>query len=389
MEEVQCFVERRRLWHGRGVTKGLEDCRGASRLVQGSAESRGCDTSYNKVSKTLTKPLAAARKKDFPCATHRPWAITLIPPANSAMGFLSLPLELQLDIFSHWNVHDLFQMGAASHKTAMLATEYMSHQMDLAIHRFFKDVQSFRQMLRSCDAVVSGSSVLHILLPAKTTSWVPADLDIYVPYLHYHYLTVLLKDHGYHLVREGKVNVSRYAFSLIHTVATFTNGDQQIDIIVSKNAGGISPIFQFHSTIVMNFFSPDHFFCAYPALTLNHLVKVNPGPLYLGHFCCRTLDALLKYVQHGFCYTSCESGHLSKYTCKSVARSLTDGGSMWIDLINFPHVSMTPLDLFQCYGILDIDWLLGGMVCGSESAFVDACIDVVEDQLCVALWSCK
>ena len=62
-----------------------------------------------------------------------------------------------------------------------------------------------------------------ILLPAKTTSWVPSNLDIYVPYVHYHYLTVLLKDHGYHLIQEGKVNVSQYCFSLICTVATFTN----------------------------------------------------------------------------------------------------------------------------------------------------------------------
>lgn len=121
--------------------------------------------------------------------------------------------------------------------------------------------------------------------------------------------------------------------------------------------------------------------------TLNHLAKVNPGPLYLGRFRRRTSDALLKYVQRGFRYTSCESGHLSKYTCKSVARSLTDGGSMWIDLINFPRVSTTPLDFFQRYGILDIHWLLGGVVCGSESAFVDARIDIVEDQSCVTLRS--
>ena len=244
-------------------------------------------------------------------------------------------------------------------------------------------------MLRSCDAVVSGSSALHILLPLKFTSWVPADLNIYVPSLHYHYLYVLLEIHGYHKIREGKENVSPYTFSLIRTVTTFVNGNQQIDVIVSKNAGGISPIFQFHSSMVMNFFGPNHFFCAYPALTLNLLMKINPGPLYFDRFRCCTLDTLLKYADCGFCYTSCNSCHLSKYTCKSVVHSLTDGGSMWIDLNNFPCVSTTPLDLFQHYRFLDIHWVLGGMVCGSKSAFIDAHIHVVEDHSCETLRFCQ
>ena len=167
-------------------------------------------------------------------------------------------------------------------------------------------------MLWSCNAVVAGSSALHILLPSKFTSWVPADLNIYVPSLHYHYLSVLLENHGYHKIQEGKENISPYSFSLIHTVSTFENGNQQIDVIISKNAGGISPIFQFHSSTVMNFFSPDHFFCAYPALTLNLLVKINLGPLYFDCFRCHTLNTLLKYAEHGFRYTSCNFCHLSK-----------------------------------------------------------------------------
>ena len=40
-------MEWRRLWCSRGVTKGLENCGGASRLVQGSTESQGCDRSLS------------------------------------------------------------------------------------------------------------------------------------------------------------------------------------------------------------------------------------------------------------------------------------------------------------------------------------------------------
>ena len=39
------------------------------------------------------------------------------------------------------------------------------------------------------------------------------------------------------------------------------------------------------------------------------------------------------------------------------------------------------------YGFLDVHWVLGGMVCGSQSAFVDARIHVVQDQSCLALHS--
>ena len=326
------------------------------------------DASYEKPLNTVTKPLAAARKKDFPCTTCRPRAITSIHPASNATGFLSLPVELQLENLSYCNVHELFQMGAATRKIAKLAAEYISHRMDLAIHHFFTDIESFQQMLQSCDAVVSGSSVLHILLPAKTTSWVPTDLNIYVSYVHYHYLTVLLKDHGYHMIREGKVNVSQYCFSLIRTITTFANGDLQIDIIISKKAGGLTPIFQFHSTTVMNFFGPDHFFCVYPALTLKHLAKVNPGPLYLGRFCHRTIDALLKYVGHGFRYTSCESRCLSKYSCKSVVQS--HRWQVYVD-----RSPQFPLCLHNSSWLVSALWHFGHpVVIGRNGLWVRICI---------------
>ena len=261
---------------------------------------------------TVRKPLAAARKKDFACATQHPNPITTIHRGGNGTGFLSLPHKLQHKIFGYWNVHDLFQLSTASHTTAKLATEYMAHQMELTIQCFFTDMQGFQQMLQSCNVVMSGSSTLHILLPSKFTSWVPADLNIYVPSLHYHYLSVLLENHGYHKIQEGKENISPYSFSLIHTVSTFANSNQQIDVIISKNTDRISPIFKFHSSMVMNFFSPDHFFCAYPALTLNLIAKINPGPLYFDCFQRHTLNTLLKYAEHRFHYTSCNSCHLSK-----------------------------------------------------------------------------
>lgn len=53
---------------------------------------------------------------------------------------------------------------------------------------------------------------------------------------------------------------------------------------------------------------------------------------------------------------------------------------MWIDLDNLPRASATPLELFQRYGFLNMEWTLGGMVCGSQSGFMDSRVQVVADQ---------
>lgn len=296
-----------------------------------------------------------------------------------------LPYELVHEILDYCGIGDLIRLGCTSRSHATLARDYLQLRMHHNICRFCTDVYAFQKMLRSCHSVVSGSAALHILLPAKTMTWVPADLDIYVAFGNFHRLMTMLQDQNYHLIHQGSTNLNSYSFSCIRTVATFTNSLQQIHVVVSKMAASISPILQFHSTAVMNFFGVDDIFSAYPALTLQMLSKINPARLYFGRFRHATISALWKYAERGFRYTSCESGHQSKYTCKSIVRNLTDAGCMWIDLKGLPHVSTTSLTLFKRYGFMDVEWVLGGMVCGSQSAFLDAHMHVVQDQSCVTL----
>lgn len=153
------------------------------------------------------------------------------------------------------------------------------------------------------------------------------------------------------MLRESNANLNPESFSLIRSVTTFGKASGQINVIVSKTSS-IAPILQFHSTAVIR---KDHIFCGYPALTFRHLARVNAGPLYFNRFRSRTIAALWKYTQRCFRYISCDSTHLSKYTCKSITRSLTDSGCMWIDLNNLPRASATPLELFQRYGFLNME----------------------------------
>ena len=343
------------------------------------------ETPLDLVINSATLPLAACRKKDIALATKR-------PPRKLSRRFeelkdsilTRLPHELLHDVFGYCNVQDLVHLRCTSRDHGALMAGYLTHHMDVIIAPFFPDVQAFHEILRSCNAVVSGSLALYTLLPVKTTSWIPGDLDIYVAFDHFHYLNLQLTGQGYYLLREGNANLNPESFSLIHTVATFGNASRQIDVIVSKTKS-TGPIFQFHSMAVMNFFGADHIFCGYLALTLWHLAKINGGPLYFNRFRPRTIAALWKYVQRGFRYISCEPAHFSKYTCKSITRSLTDAGSLWIDLNSLPHTSSTPVELFQRYGFLDVEWTLGGMVCGSQAGFMDACVQVIQDQSCVNL----
>ncbi|KIK21720.1 hypothetical protein PISMIDRAFT_103556 [Pisolithus microcarpus 441] len=59
-----------------------------------------------------------------------------------------------------------------------------------------------------------------------------------------------------------------YPHSHILTIFTLYRKTSKIDVIVSNSTTAISPIFQYHSTVLMNFITTHSVFCAYPQLTL-------------------------------------------------------------------------------------------------------------------------
>ncbi|KIM52124.1 hypothetical protein SCLCIDRAFT_141871 [Scleroderma citrinum Foug A] len=146
--------------------------------------------------------------------------------------------------------------------------------------QFFNSGNDLTSILRTCDAVVSGSTALHYLLPLATTPWTLTDLDIYVPLRFCHQLENLLICHGYCIVKQGKHNDSLYSLSKIYMVMSFINNYKKIDVIVCKTDGAVLPIFQFHCTAVMDFITASSIYCAYPSLTFWGLAMINSAPLY-------------------------------------------------------------------------------------------------------------
>ncbi|KAI6157004.1 hypothetical protein BKA82DRAFT_25856 [Pisolithus tinctorius] len=151
-----------------------------------------------------------------------------------------LPLEVKRHIFGYCNIQDLAILAQASTALNGLARDYFRHRLHLLSLPFFINAATLVSILRTCDAVVSGSCALHMLLPANETSWVPADLDIYVSCRHMACLSVLLEHNGYLIVRQRAVDAGPYGSSSIRSVVSFANGQRSINVIVSSTVAAVS-----------------------------------------------------------------------------------------------------------------------------------------------------
>ncbi|KAI5990040.1 hypothetical protein F5J12DRAFT_727769 [Pisolithus orientalis] len=214
---------------------------------------------------------------------------------------------------------------------------------------FFTNLIVLCDILCTCDGVVLGSMALHLLLPAShtySTLWLPTDLDIYVPFQSENLIACLLVGQGYCLHEPTSVDVAMYAGTSIHSAHAFLKGHYKIDVIVSVNAASIIPVFQFHTTTVMNFVSTDCIFCAYPALTMWACSPVNPMLLYIGGMHHKAIAPLWKYMLCGFTFELCVKSHRFRYVCCDKTCAVTDGGCMWVDPEMFPCVTVTQPEIF-------------------------------------------
>ncbi|KAH7917805.1 hypothetical protein BV22DRAFT_984741, partial [Leucogyrophana mollusca] len=154
-------------------------------------------------------------------------------------------------------------------------------------------------MLRMTSSVVSGSVALRMFLPTASVQWQTTDMDIYVPRSQFIIVMAYLVHHKYQAVHLGG-NRPPYSQSSIHTVATMVNGHRKVDIVASITENAIRPIFQFHSTMVMNYIAADGFFAAYPKLTSQYRALLNVMSMRDGRQTLGSLQALVKYKKRGF-----------------------------------------------------------------------------------------
>ncbi|KIO09176.1 hypothetical protein M404DRAFT_935145 [Pisolithus tinctorius Marx 270] len=148
---------------------------------------------------------------------------------------------------------------------------------------------------------------------------------------------------------------------------------------MSRMSSALSPIFQFHSTAVMNFFTANSLFCAYPSLTLHHRALINTASLCNCTFPPSHMQALLKYKSRGFQFISCEEALHAPFICRSRVRSLNDNGWLSLNFATVPHHDTQPITTFYHLGIVDAIWTLSGHVCGSISLCVPPILHIINN----------
>ncbi|KAH7903100.1 hypothetical protein BJ138DRAFT_975150, partial [Hygrophoropsis aurantiaca] len=154
-------------------------------------------------------------------------------------------------------------------------------------------------MLRCTGSVVSGSLALQLILPRASVSWHSTDMDIYVCLSQKSTVISFLSRQDY-----NEINVENaspyYPLSAVHSVITMAKKSKSVDVIVSNTLDAIYPIFQFHSTPVMNYIGADNIFSAYPDLSTNFWGLLNSLSWRCGGHTVGYMNALAKYKRRGF-----------------------------------------------------------------------------------------
>ncbi|KDR70814.1 hypothetical protein GALMADRAFT_23662, partial [Galerina marginata CBS 339.88] len=199
------------------------------------------------------------------------------------------------------------------------------------ITSFRLDSEGIFGLLFRTGSVISGSAALRVLFPGSNIiSYRPRDLDFYVANDMEHTVRKFFEDHT--AFRLEPVT-DRYYNPSIRRVLVLKSHEKSINIVVSKSRVSILPLFQFHSTAVMNFISSTGIFCAYPSLTFRRRNLVNPSYFWKRGTYFLLIRCLEKYSRRGFDtrYTlkwedvrQHECG--KEWFCPHTVRRLHDGG---------------------------------------------------------------
>ena len=279
-----------------------------------------------------------------------------------------------LPILTHYlHLGDLIKVASTSLECSDLVHHHIKERKAEISTKYFNHPTTLYEILHICDAVVSGSHALRILLPTATTSWEAKDLDIYVSAARVGQLINLLCREGCELAAVDAQTAHEYASSSVKEVISLWRQQHRIDVIISGTDDPITPVFEFHSTVIMNFITAEAICCAYPSLTLRQKSIVNPYALYQHPLGRTSLGSWEKYEERGIEYTCCPCNLGRKRLCCCKACSLLDGACMWVNVLALPCAPYDPAAIFEQLGVFDVEWRLGGCVCGCLDALMAHC----------------
>ncbi|KAG1812784.1 uncharacterized protein BJ212DRAFT_1199556, partial [Suillus subaureus] len=156
-------------------------------------------------------------------------------------------------------------------------------------------------LLQSTGAVISGSSALNIV-QAKQGAVNINDLDVYTTLPKFEQLLNFFEESEGYKVTDHFCHPppGPYNNTGIAKLIRLQKRTQKVDIIVTNLTLAAAPIFQFHSTVIMNFISAECIFCAYPMWTLNMAGLIHPRMYKQDATNLTTISGLAKYMKRGF-----------------------------------------------------------------------------------------
>ncbi|KAL1940480.1 hypothetical protein VTO73DRAFT_9052 [Trametes versicolor] len=160
-----------------------------------------------------------------------------------------------------------------------------------AMKPYFDDVDALDAVLREYRAVVSGSVALHFFLSDE--SWVPGDIDIYVPDAVFDAMCErLLTDDalGCHAASRQYL-LGRRVERMVDVLDTgMRYAVKDVVRLITRTGRGLDLV-----RSLRNFLTPDLCVCAHPDATFRRQAILKSPPLYRGDH-----RAIAKYLSRGF-----------------------------------------------------------------------------------------
>jgi hypothetical protein len=238
---------------------------------------------------------------------------------------------------------------------------------------FYVNTHLFLETLKITRSFLSGSSVLLML---TDMDFEPGDLDIYAPSSQDETILALAKNRL--RFKERKFASDSYDHNTtIKKIYHLEKAGKRMNIMIIRGEDPTIALFQFHSTIVMNYLSAFEIYCAYPSLTLAKLSVVNVPVLLRESQRFSGRDRLFtcfdKYFRRGVTLKNDVTqfnGHThhvchSDAECPHTIRSTMDNKGMRITL--FPPTDVDRL--FAAQNQYMVVWALGGPMCGAHTTF--------------------
>ena len=132
-----------------------------------------------------------------------------------------LQLPVTLAMLHQCNLYEQMQIASTNSANNKTVKNYIHKRLKMVGEAWFNNGDTLLEILRSCNALISGDVALQFLLPETRSRWYPLHLDIYISMGYRISLYRLLEMQEYHNVNDRVPSYWPQGQSTIARLATF------------------------------------------------------------------------------------------------------------------------------------------------------------------------